>query len=90
MASNDKFQLAVKSINELTYRPSDEELLTLYSLYKQITVGNINITRPGLLKFKEKAKWDAWKSLENSDPEKNILEYIELAYKLTKNDALKG
>ena len=89
MSSNDKFQLAVKCVNELTYRPTDEELLCLYSLYKQITVGNVNTSRPGLLKFKEKAKWDAWKSLENSDNEKNIIKYIDLAYKLTKNELLK-
>ncbi len=31
---------------------SDEELKEIYALYKQATVGDVNIDRPGMLDFK--------------------------------------
>jgi diazepam-binding inhibitor (GABA receptor modulator, acyl-CoA-binding protein) len=38
----------------------DKDLLILYSLYKQGTVGDCNTEKPGFLDFKGKAKWEAW------------------------------
>ena len=38
----------------------DKEKLEFYGLYKQATVGNINISRPGMMRFKERAKFNAW------------------------------
>ena len=43
---------------------SDEVKLEIYGLYKQATVGNVNIERPGMFDPKGKAKWDAWKAKE--------------------------
>ncbi|VDQ08195.1 unnamed protein product [Trichobilharzia regenti] len=42
--------------------PSDNELLDLYSFFKQATVGDNNTNQPGLLDMKGKAKWNAWNS----------------------------
>ena len=39
---------------------TDQELLQIYSLFKQGTVGDVNTDRPGFLDLKGKAKWDAW------------------------------
>ena len=39
---------------------SEDELTQVYSLYKQGSVGDVNIDRPGMLDFKGKKKWDAW------------------------------
>ena len=39
---------------------ADDEMLKLYGLYKQATVGDVNTDRPGMLDFAGKAKWDAW------------------------------
>lgn len=39
---------------------SNDELLQIYSLFKQGTVGDVNTARPGLLDQKGRAKWDAW------------------------------
>lgn len=41
-----------------------EEQLQLYALEQQATIGENTTPRPGLLDFKGKAKWDAWKALE--------------------------
>ncbi|KAJ4472173.1 acyl CoA binding protein-domain-containing protein [Lentinula aciculospora] len=37
-----------------------EEKLTMYSLYKQATVGNVKLPRPGIWEMLAQAKWDAW------------------------------
>lgn len=39
---------------------SNDELLEIYSLFKQATVGDINTDRPGIFDQKGRAKWDAW------------------------------
>jgi diazepam-binding inhibitor (GABA receptor modulating acyl-CoA-binding protein) len=38
----------------------DEEALLLYGLYKQGTVGDVNIDKPGFFAMTDKAKWTAW------------------------------
>ena len=49
---------------------ADDELLQLYSLFKQATVGDVNTDRPGgMLNIKEKAKWDAWEKLKGKSKE---------------------
>ncbi|WAQ94412.1 ACBP-like protein [Mya arenaria] len=48
------------AILKLKAKPTDAELLDLYALFKQASVGDVNTERPGMLDFKGKAKWDAW------------------------------
>lgn len=47
-----------------------------YSLYKQGTIGDVNSSRPGMLDFVGKAKWDAWKSVEGKSKEDAQSEYV--------------
>jgi diazepam-binding inhibitor (GABA receptor modulating acyl-CoA-binding protein) len=44
----------------------DDKKLEIYSLYKQGLIGDVNTARPGMLDFKGKAKWDAWKAREGT------------------------
>lgn len=37
-----EFEKAAKEVNELKKKPSNDELLKLYGLYKQATVGDVN------------------------------------------------
>ncbi|XP_066997695.1 acyl-CoA-binding protein [Anabrus simplex] len=62
MSLDEKFQKAAEDVKKLAKNPTDEELLEIYALYKQGTVGDVNTARPGMLDFKGKAKWDAWNS----------------------------
>ncbi|KAI5612002.1 peroxisomal carnitine O-octanoyltransferase, partial [Silurus asotus] len=57
-----EFEKIAADVKQLKTRPSDQELLDLYGLYKQATVGDINIDAPGMMDMKGKAKWDAWNS----------------------------
>ncbi|KNZ79197.1 Acyl-CoA-binding like protein [Termitomyces sp. J132] len=45
-----------------------EEKLTMYSLYKQATVGNVKTPRPGMWDMLGRAKWDAWAKHRDLDP----------------------
>ena len=58
--------------------------LEFYSLYKQATIGDVNITRPILFDYEGKAKWDAWKSKETMKKDDAMYNYIELTNKYYK------
>ncbi|XP_061677090.1 peroxisomal carnitine O-octanoyltransferase-like isoform X3 [Syngnathoides biaculeatus] len=62
MTSAAEFEKAAEDVKNLKTRPSDQELLDLYGLYKQAIVGDVDTERPGLFDMKGKAKWDAWSS----------------------------
>lgn len=62
-----------------TSKFSDDELLTVYSLYKQGTVGNCNTEKPGFLDFKGKAKWEAWNKLQGVSQEQAKQQYVDFA-----------
>ncbi|XP_037935621.1 acyl-CoA-binding protein homolog [Teleopsis dalmanni] len=54
------FSTACEKAKAFTKRPTDEEFLEFYGLFKQATAGDINVDKPGALDLKGKAKWDAW------------------------------
>jgi diazepam-binding inhibitor (GABA receptor modulator, acyl-CoA-binding protein) len=58
--------------------PPDSQKLEIYSLYKQGTVGDINIERPGITDPKGQAKWDAWNGRKGVSQEDAQHQYIEL------------
>ncbi|KEZ41274.1 hypothetical protein SAPIO_CDS7365 [Scedosporium apiospermum] len=64
MVSKEDFLKAAEDSKKLTSKPSNEELLELYALYK---VGNgEDITKapaPGMFDLKGKAKKNAWQKL---------------------------
>lgn len=74
---DEKFNEAATNVKNLASQPSDTDLLELYALYKQSTVGDCNTARPGLLDFKGKAKWDAWDKKKGLDQDTAKKEYIE-------------
>lgn len=82
MALQDDFQAAVTRSKELTKRPSNEELLDLYALFKQATDGDVSGDRPGGFDFKAIAKYDAWASRKGASKEKAMEDYIALVAKL--------
>lgn len=82
MSNSAEFLKAAEDVKKLTTSPNNDELLELYGLFKQATVGDCDTTRPGLFDPKGKAKWDAWngrKGLSKEDAEK---QYIEVAQRL--------
>lgn len=82
MALLDDFTAAVAKSKELTKRPSNEELLTLYALFKQATDGDVSGDRPGGFDFKAIAKFDAWAEKKGLTKEKAMEEYVQLMNQL--------
>ena len=78
-----QFESAVARTKEFTRRPSNEELLELYALYKQATEGDVDGERTGGFDFKAIAKYDAWEALKGKSKEVAIAEYIGLVDKLS-------
>ena len=77
-----KFEEAAAKSKQFTKRPSNEELLQLYSLYKQATEGDVTGERPGGFDFKAIAKFDAWSDLKGKSKENAMEEYVSLVEKL--------
>lgn len=76
MGLDEDFDQAAKDVKTLTSKPSDDDLLILYGLFKVATVGKVDTPRPGLFDLKGKAKWDAWKKVEDKAPEDAKKDYI--------------
>ena len=82
MALQNDFQSAVSRSKELPKRPSNEELLDLYALFKQATDGDVSGDRPGGFNFKAIAKYDAWASKKGKSKDQAMQEYVDLVKKL--------
>ncbi|CAN6663752.1 acyl-CoA-binding protein 2 [Trichomonascus vanleenenianus] len=77
-----EFEAAADAVNKLTQRPDNDELLKLYGLFKQTTVGDNNTAKPGIFDLKAKYKWQAWEDLKGKPQEEAEKEYIEFANSL--------
>jgi acyl-CoA-binding protein len=77
-----QFESAAEAVQQLPERPSNADLLRLYALYKQATVGDVEGKRPGMMDFRGRAKYDAWADLEGMEPEAAMKQYIDLVDEL--------
>ncbi|XP_032689290.1 acyl-CoA-binding protein homolog [Odontomachus brunneus] len=82
MSLDQKFNEAAEAVKALTKLPNDEELLELYGLFKQATVGDNNMSKPGMFDLKGKAKWEAWNKKKGTTKEAAQQAYIELVDKM--------
>ncbi|KAL7385087.1 hypothetical protein ABVT39_015261 [Epinephelus coioides] len=76
------FEKAAAEVKQLKAKPMDEEMLKVYSLFKQASVGDVNTDRPGMFDFTGKAKWDAWQQQKGKSKEDAMNEYISLVEEL--------
>ncbi|CAL1701548.1 unnamed protein product [Somion occarium] len=59
-----------------------EEKLTMYSLYKQATVGNVQPPRPNVWDMLGRAKWDAWAKHKDLDSYEAKWMYVDALLKV--------
>lgn len=78
MNLEEQFQKAIEDSVKLTKRPPNKILLIIYSLYKQATLGDINMDEPGGRNFVAKLKHQAWKKQEGKSQEDSKKEYVNL------------
>ena len=67
-------------VKKVKNTPSDSELLELYALFKQATVGDCNIEEPGgWFNFEATAKYNAWNEKKGKSKDECMNLYIEKA-----------
>jgi acyl-CoA-binding protein len=74
----DQFKDAKARVEKLPSRPSNDQLLDLYGLYKQATDGDVSGSRPGMLDLKGRAKYDAWAKRKGASKEDAMKKYVAL------------
>lgn len=84
MTLSESFEDAQKRVKTLASAPSNDDLLELYALFKQATVGDVSGSRPGMLDFKGRAKFDAWAKKKGTSKEQSMTQYVSLVNRLTK------
>ena len=84
MSPSETFDDAQKRVKQLKASPSNEDLLQLYALYKQATVGDVQGSRPGMMDFKGRAKFDAWTTKKSVSKEQAMEAYVALVNRLAR------
>jgi diazepam-binding inhibitor (GABA receptor modulator, acyl-CoA-binding protein) len=72
-----RFEQASADVKGLSQRPSDNDMLTLYALYKQATEGDASGEKPGFFDFVARAKYEAWEALQGTATEEAMQRYID-------------
>ena len=83
MTTTEKFEDAQRRVKELKSAPDTDKLLELYALYKQGTTGDATGSRPGMMDFKGRAKWDAWATKKGTTKDAAMEAYVALVDRLT-------
>ena len=83
MTLDESFADAQVRVKQLTAAPGNDALLELYALYKQGTSGDATGSRPGMMDFKGRAKFDAWVKKKGTSAESAKTAYAALVNKLT-------
>jgi carboxylesterase len=82
MALPDDFAARQARVKQLRRRPGNDELLALYGLYKQATLGDASGPRPEPLDFKARAKFDAWTARKGTKRDDAMAAYAKLVDEL--------
>ena len=84
MTLTESFDDAQKRVKTLKESPGNDELLELYALYKQATTGDVSGSRPGMMDFKGRAKFDAWTKKKGTSKDAAMTAYVAVVDRLVK------
>ena len=84
MELHEQFEAAFAKTKTLTEKPDNETLLSLYSLYKQGSIGDAtDVNKPeNAFDFVATFKFNAWQKLAGMSKEDAMRAYIDLVDKL--------
>jgi acyl-CoA-binding protein len=77
MTLEEQFKAAKERVFTLTSKPSNDVMLTLYSLYKQATEGDVSGSKPGMFDLVGQAKYNAWKDKKGLSSDEAMQQYID-------------
>ena len=78
----DRFANAAAESKSLPERPGNDDMLKLYALYKQGSLGDVAGDRPGMMDFVGRAKYDAWADVAGMSRDDAMTAYIDLVESL--------
>ncbi|MDH5597709.1 MAG: acyl-CoA-binding protein [Cyclobacteriaceae bacterium] len=81
----NRFQKASEDVKLLPSKPGNQDLLSLYALYKQASEGDCTSEPPSGFDFKALAKYNAWNNLKGLSKGESMKKYIALVDKLSNN-----
>ena len=79
-----QFEQAQQDVKTLTKRPGNDDMLALYSLFKQASQGDVSGSRPGMFDMVGRAKYDAWVKLKGSGKDAAMQQYVDKVAALLK------
>ncbi len=82
MSIENDFQKSSEEVKNLKKRPTNDELLELYALFKQAKDGDVSGKRPGMLDLKGRAKFDTWTKFKGMNSQEAMEKYISLVDRL--------
>ena len=82
----ERFEIAIVEVKKLPTKPKQEDLLKLYGLYKQSTVGVCNIEKPWSVQIEASLKWNAWNDVSSLTTNQAMTTYIMLVNKLFRDN----
>ena len=82
MTLDEQFTDAQARVKTLPKMPANDELLELYALYKQATVGDVAGKAPGMFDLKGGAKHAAWTKNKGMTAEEAKMAYVKYVDKL--------
>ena len=84
MTPTEAFEDAQQRIKQLKESPGNDALLELYAFFKQATAGDVTGSRPGMMDFKGRAKFDAWTKKKGTSKDAAMSAYVVLVDRLSK------
>eukprot|EP00730_Choanoeca_flexa_P014872 TRINITY_DN6657_c0_g1_i3.p1 TRINITY_DN6657_c0_g1~~TRINITY_DN6657_c0_g1_i3.p1 ORF type:complete len:271 (+),score=63.48 TRINITY_DN6657_c0_g1_i3:43-855(+) len=79
MALMRTFEAASKALSAAEgLKLNNEQQLELYALYKQVTIGPCNVSKPAFYDFRGRTKWQAWFDLQSMPSTTAAERYIAL------------
>lgn len=83
------FLQAQADVKTLTQRPSNDDMLALYGLFKQASEGDASGKRPGVFDMIARAKYDAWAGQQGMSQAAAEQAYIDKVDALLKSQGLR-
>jgi diazepam-binding inhibitor (GABA receptor modulating acyl-CoA-binding protein) len=83
MALDDDFTDAKARVQRLS-KVGNEDMLQLYALFKQASEGDVKGSRPGMMDFKGRAKYDAWNGQKGTSSDDAKRAYVAAVERLEK------
>ncbi len=84
---DDDFSSACQKVEESYTRLNNSTIRKIYAYYKQATEGDVSGKRPGVLKLRNRIKYDSWASISGMSEYDAKIAYIKLANNLKFEEA---